>query len=189
MKEFTITEDSDLYGASGYSSSRLGAIWNGAWNPDWSGDYTLDANTNLQVAGMNTGNMQGAGNGYINFIVRMVEDWVDDAHNIYGMEDAIKAPPRVDGTGEAGSYHFMEGYPHIYVNGITDWLIIPIFEYWQCYGNQQIPVGKDVDIERNRGVLDYSDEDIARITSTGYMDLEQDILYPMVKKTMNFWLQ
>ena len=175
--------------ASGYATSRLGAIWNGAWNPDWSGDYTLDANTNLQVAGMNTGNMQGAGNGYINFIVRMVEDWVDDASNIYGMEDAIKAPPRVDGTGEAGSYHFMEGYPHIYVNGITDWLIIPIFEYWQCYGNQQIPVAKDVDIERNSGVLDYSAEDIARITSTGYMDLEQDILYPMVKKTMNFWLQ
>ena len=175
--------------ASGYATARLGAIWNGAFNPEWSGDYTLDANTNLQVSGINTGNMQEATHGYINFIVRMVEDWDDDAHNIYGMEDAIKAPPRVDGTGEAGSYHFMEGYPHIYVNGITDWLIIPIYEYWQCYGNQQIPVGKDVDIERNREVLDYSDEDIERITSTGYMDLLEDILYPMVKKTMNFWLQ
>lgn len=175
--------------ASGYGSTRLGGIWNGAWEPDWSGDFTLDANTNLQVSGMNTGNMKGAGDGYINFIVRMVEDWDDDATNIYGMKDAIKAPPRVDGTGEAGSFHFLEGYPHVYVNGITDWLIIPMFEYWQCYGNQQIKVGKDVDIDRNKEVMDYSDEDVARIKSTGMMDLEKDILYPMLKKTMNFWLQ
>ncbi len=175
--------------ASGYGSTRLGAIWNGAWEPDWSGDYTLDANTNLQVSGMNTGNMPGASEGYINFIVRMVEDWDDDATNIYGMQDAIKAPPRVDGTGEAGSYHFMEGYPHIYVNGITDWLIIPMFEYWQCYGNRQIKVGKDVDMDRNREVLDLTDADLERIKSTGYMDLEKDILFPMLKKTMNFWLQ
>ena len=155
----------------------------------WSGDYTLDANTNLQVSGMNTGNMQGASIGYINFIVRMVEDWVDDAAHVYGMTDAIKAPPRVDGTGQAGSYHFSDSFPHIYVNGITDWLIIPIYEYWQCYGNQQIPVGKDIDIERNREVLDLSDEDIARIEQTGCMDLVNDILYPMLRKTMNFWLQ
>lgn len=175
--------------ASGYGSTRLGGIWCGEFDTMWSGDFTLDANTNLQISGMNTGNMQGAGNGYINFIVRMVEDWVDDATNIYGMTDAIKAPPRVDGTGEAGSYHFLDGYPHIYVNGITDWLIIPIFEYWQCYGNQQIPVGKDIDLERNREVLDWSDADIARIESTGCMNLEEDILYPMLKKTMNFWLQ
>ncbi len=175
--------------ASGYHTTRLGAIWNGAWMPDWSGDFTLDANTNLQVSGMNTGNMSGAGDGYINFIVRMVADWEKDAANVYGMEDAIKAPPRVDGTGQAGSYHFIDGYPHLYVNGITDWLIIPIFEYWQCYGDREIPLGKDIDLERNRDVLDWSDEDIERIRSTGKMRLVEDILYPMLDKTMNFWLQ
>lgn len=175
--------------ASGYHTTRLGAIWTGAWNPDWSGDFTLDANTNLQVSGMNTGNMMGAGDGYINFIVRMVADWETDAANIYGMTDAIKAPPRVDGTGQAGSYHFINGYPHIYVNGITDWLIIPMFEYWQCYGDREIPLGKDIDLERNKHVLDWSDEDVARIRSTGKMKLVEDILYPMLNKTMNFWLQ
>lgn len=175
--------------ASGYGSTRLGAIWNGAWMPEWSGDFTLDANTNLQVSGMNTGNMPGASEGYVNFIIRMVEDWDDDATNVYGMKDAIKAPPRVDGTGESGSYHFIEGYPHLYVNGITDWLILPMFEYWQCYGNQQIKVGKDVDIERNKEVLDLSDADVKRIKDSGYMDLEKDILMPMLTKTMNFWLQ
>lgn len=175
--------------ASGYHTTRLGAIWTGAWKPDWSGDFTLDANTNLQVSGMNTGNMDGAGEGYINFIVRMIADWETDAHNIYGMTDAIKAPPRVDGTGQAGSYHFLDGYPHIYVNGITDWLIIPIFEYWQCYGNREIPLGKDIDLERNQHVLDWSDKDVERIRTTGKMKLVEDILYPMLDKTMNFWLQ
>ncbi len=175
--------------ASGYHTTRLGAIWTGAWKPDWSGDFTLDANTNLQVSGMNTGNMDGAGEGYINFIVRMIADWETDAHNIYGMTDAIKAPPRVDGTGQAGSYHFMDGYPHIYVNGITDWLIIPIFEYWQCYGDRDIPLGKDIDLKRNQHVMDWSDEDVERIRTTGKMKLVEDILYPMLNKTMNFWLQ
>ncbi len=175
--------------ASGYHTTRLGAIWTGAWKPDWSGDFTLDANTNLQVSGMNTGNMASAGEGYINFIVRMVADWETDAQNVYGMTDAIKAPPRVDGTGQAGSYHFLDGYPHLYVNGITDWLIIPIFEYWQCYGDQEIPLGKDIDLERNQHVLDWSDEDVERIRSTGKMKLVEDILYPMLDKTMNFWLQ
>lgn len=175
--------------ASGYGSVRLGAIWNGAWEPEWSEDYTFDANTNLQVAGMNTGNMPGASEGYINLIIRMVEDWEDDAANIYGMQDAIKAPPRVDGTGQAGSYHFLDVCPHIYVNGLTDWLIIPMFEYWQCFGNSQVKVGKDVDMDRNKEVLDLSDADLERIKSSGYMDLERDILFPMLKKTMNFWLQ
>lgn len=175
--------------ASGYHTTRLGAIWTGAWKPDWSGDFTLDANTNLQVSGMNTGNMIGAGDGYINFIVRMIADWETDAHNIYGMTDAIKAPPRVDGTGQAGSYHFLDGYPHIYVNGITDWLIIPIFEYWQCYGNKEIPLGKDIDLERNQHVMNWSDEDVKRIRTTGKMRLVEDILYPLLDKTMNFWLQ
>ncbi len=175
--------------AHGYGSTRLGAIWCGTWAPDWSGDYTLDANTNLQVSGLNTGNMMEAGNGYINFILRMVADWELNAAGIYGMTDAILGPPRVDGTGQGQSYHYSNDYPHVFVNGITDWLLIPIFEYWQCYGNQQIPVGKDISLERNKSVLDLSDEDIARITADGYMDLEQDILYPLSMKAMNFWLQ
>lgn len=175
--------------ASGYHTTRLSAIWTGTWKPDWSGDFTLDANTNLQISGMNTGNMEGASEGYINFIVRMVADWETDAKNIYGMTNAIKAPPRVDGTGQAGSFHFLDGYPHIYVNGITDWLILPMFEYWQCYGDREIEVGKDIDLERNQQVLDWSDEDVERIRSTGKMKLVEDILYPMLDKTMNFWLQ
>ena len=175
--------------AHGYGSTRLSAIWCGTWNPSWSGDYTLDANTNLQVSGLNTGNMMEAGQGYINFIVRMVADWEINAEQIYSMEDAILGPPRVDGTGQGQSYHYSDVYPHVFVNGITDWLLIPIFEYWQCYGNQQIELGKDIDLERNMSVLDWTEEDVARIRENGFYDLEEDVLYPLSIKAMNFWLQ
>ena len=175
--------------AHGYGSTRLGGIWCGTWNPSWSGDYTLDANTNLQVSGLNTGNMAEAGEGYVNFIVRMVADWEINAERIYGMEDAILGPPRVDGTGQGQSYHYSDTYPHVFVNGITDWLLLPMFEYWQCYGDRQIPVGRDIDLERNMHVLDWTEEDVARIRADGYYDLEQDVLFPLAMKAMNFWTQ
>ncbi len=175
--------------AHGYGSTRLSAIWCGTWNPSWSGDYTLDANTNLQVSGLNTGNMMQAGQGYINFIVRMVADWEKNAERIYGMEDAILGPPRVDGTGQGQSYHYSDTYPHVFVNGITDWLLLPIFEYWQCYGDQRIELGKDIDPARNASVLDWSAEDIERIRRDGYYNLVEDVLYPMAIKAMNFWTQ
>ena len=175
--------------AHGYGSTRLSAIWCGTWNPSWSGDYTLDANTNLQVSGLNTGNMMQAGQGYINFIVRMVADWEKNAQRIYGMEDAILGPPRVDGTGQGQSYHYSDTYPHVFVNGITDWLLLPIFEYWQCYGNQKIELGKDIDPARNMSVLDWSEADVARIRADGCYDLVEDVLYPMAVKAMNFWTQ
>jgi len=189
--------------SSGYQTARLGGIWNGQWDPQWSGDFTLDANTNLQISGMNTGNIPDASDGYVNFIVRNIADWEANAANVYGMTDAIKAPPRVDGTGESAGYHFDSGYPHIYVNGITDWLITPVFEYWQCYGDRQIKVGKDINLSalsasKNyvtgqhasiASVLGLTQADVDRINATGYMDLEKDILYPLITKTMNFWLQ
>ncbi|MBE7007403.1 MAG: hypothetical protein E7424_09735 [Ruminococcaceae bacterium] len=175
--------------AHGYGSTRLSAIWCGTWNPSWSGDYTLDANTNLQVSGLNTGNMMEAGQGYVNFIVRMVADWEKNAERIYGMTDAILGPPRVDGTGQGQSYHYSDTYPHVFVNGITDWLLLPVFEYWQCYGDQKIVLGKDIDPSRNASVLDWSAEDIARIKADGYYDLVEDVLYPMAMKAMNFWTQ
>lgn len=175
--------------ANGYGTTRLSAIWCGTWNPSWSGDYTLDANTNLQVSGLNTGNMADAGQGYINFIVRMVADWETNAAQIYGMTDAILGPPRVDGTGQGQSYHYSDTYPHVFVNGITDWLLLPMFEYWQCYGNRKIEVGKDIDLERNMSVLDWTAEDVARIRSDGYYDYEEDVLFPLIMKAMNFWIQ
>ncbi len=42
---------------AGNSAPRLCGLWTGEWNPGWSGAFTMDANVNLQVSGMNTGNV------------------------------------------------------------------------------------------------------------------------------------
>ncbi|HBE76984.1 MAG TPA: hypothetical protein DDW65_04270, partial [Firmicutes bacterium] len=126
---------------------------------------------------------------YINLMLRQLPGWVNHATNVYGMTDAILAPPRTDGVGGGDAYHFLSGYPHLYVNGITDWLLIPIFEYWQCYGNSQVPIGQDVNINDVKTVLGLTDADVARINSDGYFDLEKDLLFPLLDKNMNFWLQ
>ncbi len=190
--------------SSGYQSARLGGIWNGQWNPQWSGDFTLNANTNIQISAMNTGNLTEGANGYTNLIVRMVADWEINATHAYGMENAILAPPRVDGTGEGGSYHASSPtWPHMYVNALGDWLIAPMFEYYQTHGNRPIKVGKDINLTKPTNtkdrvfekthtiasVLMLSEADVARIEASGEMNLEKDILYPMVLKNMNFWTQ
>lgn len=173
--------------ASGYNTTRLGGIWVGNWMPDWSGDFTQDANLNLQVSAVNTMGMKDASQSFITYILRQVSDWEKNAKYIYGIDNAIMAGPRTDGDGNGTIYHTLAGYPFEYWNTGADWLIIPIYEYWQCYGNEKIPVGDDVDIEELTSVLDLTDEDKARITSEGF-DLEQDILAPLITKLYNFWV-
>jgi len=172
--------------ASGYSTTRLGGIWTGAWNPDWQGDYTTDANLNLQIAGVNTGNMKESAWGYISFILRTVKDWEYNAKRIYGIDNAIMAPGRTDG--ETGYiYHINAGNPFFCWNAGADWLLMPIFEYWQCYGNDSIPLGEDINVDELKSVLDLSDERIKEIKANKCFDLEKDILLPLLEKEANFW--
>ncbi len=172
--------------SSGYNTSRLGGIWVGNWMPDWSGDFTQDANVNLQVSAVNTTGLKDASQSYMSYILRQVSDWEKNAKNIYGIDDAIMAGPRTDGDGNGTIYHTLAGYPFMYWNTGADWLIIPIYEYWQCYGNEKIPVGEDVDLDELKSVLDLTDADKERISKEGF-DLEQDILAPLLTKLYNFW--
>lgn len=174
--------------SSGYSTSRLGGIWTGAWNPMWQGDFTTDANVNLQISGVNTGHMKDAAEGYINFILRIADDWEYNAKRIYGIENALMAPPRTDGE-NGYIYHFNRGYPFNVWNAGASWLLLPIFEYWQCYGNQNIPVpaGLDLNNQSLKSVLDLSNDDVSRIGNDGFLDLETDILLPLLTKQANFW--
>ena len=195
-----------LLASSGFHSARLGGMWNGQWSPQWSGDFTLNANVNLQISGANTGNLLAASEGYINLIVRMVADWETNAYHVYGMTNAILAPPRVDGTGHGTSFHASPStWPHMFVNALGDWLLSPIFETYLSHGNHQVRIWPDIAENLTRpsrypnrvlgtyptiaDVLDLTDEDVARIQATGIMDLERDILYPLLVKNMNFWAQ
>ena len=163
----------------------LGGIWTGSWMPDWSGDFTQDANVNLQVSSMNVSSLKSVSHSYMTYILRQVSDWEINAKNVYGIDDAVMAGPRTDGDGNGQIYHSLAGYPFLYWNAGADWLILPIYEYWQCYGNEKIPVGEDIDFDELKGVLELSDEDIERIKSEGF-DLEQDILKPLIIKPVSY---
>lgn len=189
-------------------------MWTGAWKVEWSGDYTTDANINLQVAGNNIGAMPESSQGFINFILRTVTDWEINAKQIYGIDNAIFAPTRIDGD-RAMVVHFSLSFPgHIWNSGAS-WLLLPVYEYWQCYGNQQIPIADDVremlsvkdniynmstqwysDTEPQkvndtvynlRNTLGLTDERAEQILEQGYFDLERDILFPLLTKTCNFY--
>ncbi len=149
---------------SGSLAPRLCGMWTGEWNPPWRGIYTMDANVNLQVSGMNTGSIYDAGIGYIKFILRQIADWEDNAAKTYGMTNAIQAPVNTDGD-RAMMVEYDIYYPFQYWNAGASWLLLPIYEFWQCFGNTTIEFeGKRLDLERN-------------------------ILLPLLTKQANFWEQ
>ncbi len=148
----------------GELAPRLYGMWTGEWNPGWRSIYTMDANVNLQVSGMNTGDVYEAGIGYIKFILRQIPDWEDNAKKVYGMENAIQAPVNTDGD-RAMMVEYDHWYPFEYWNAGASWLLTPIYEFWQCYGNVTVY---------------YNGENL---------DLERDILLPLLTKQANFWDQ
>jgi len=157
---------------SGFSAPRLCGLWTGEWNPGWRGAYTMDANVNIQVSGMNTGNVFDAAIGYIYFIMRQVRDWEENAAMVYGMKNAILVPVNTDGD-RAPMVEYDQYYPFQYWNAGASWTILPIYEFWQCFGNQKIPVN----------------DKISHIYKQEYLDLEKDILHPLLTKQANFWEQ
>ena len=149
---------------AGVSFPRLYGMWTGEWNPSWRGIYTMDANVNLQASGMNTGNMPAAAEGYIRFVLKQIPDWEENAAKTYGMTDAIQVPVNTDGD-RAMMVEYNRWYPFQYWNAGASWMLLPIFEYWQCYGNTAI---------------EYEGETL---------DLETEILLPLLTKQANFWEQ
>ncbi len=149
---------------AGTSFPRLCGMWTGEWNSGWRGIYTMDANVNLQSSGMNTGNMYAAGESYIKFVLKQIPDWEDNAAKTYGMTNAIQVPVNTDGD-RAMMVEYDKWYPFQYWNAGASWMLLPIYEFWQCYGNRTIEYGGES------------------------LDLEKDILLPLLTKQANFWEQ
>ncbi|WP_141503218.1 glycosyl hydrolase family 95 catalytic domain-containing protein [Paenibacillus luteus] len=178
---------------SGSSAPRLYGMWTGEWNPGWRGIYTLDANVNLQVAAMNTGHLTQAQLGYIAFFLRNTPDFAYNARMAYGMHDAIQVS--VNSDGDRGMHvEYDNDYPFEYWNAGASWCLLPIYEYWQCYGNKQIPIVDAMRIHELQSLLSVhdgglSDEDFADLLRRGHLELEKDILLPLLTKQANFWEQ
>ncbi|WP_138753065.1 glycosyl hydrolase family 95 catalytic domain-containing protein [Paenibacillus sinopodophylli] len=178
---------------SGYSAPRLYGLWTGEWNPGWRGIYTLDANVNLQVAAMNTSHLTEAQLGYITFFLRNAPDFAYNARMAYGMHDALQVSVNSDGD-RAMHVEYDNDYPFQYWNAGASWCLLPIYEYWQCYGNRQIPIHANMrlhELQPLLGVNDggLSDEQFKQLLSRGYLDLEREILLPLLTKQANFWEQ
>lgn len=178
---------------SGYSTSRLAGMWTGEWYPGWGSKYTMDANVNLQTSSMNTSNLSGAPIGYTYFILRQLPDWEENAKATHGYTEAIQAPVNTDGD-KAVITETCYPYPFRYWNAGTSWMIQPLYETLQCYGSLQIPLSDEFDLNALKSVLsptdkDLTDADINAIEEKGYLDLEKDILLPLLIKSANYWVQ
>ena len=178
---------------AGYSTPRLGGMWTGEWNPGWGSKYTMDANVNLQTSSMNTGNIESAYIGYASFILRQAPDWEENAFATHGFTDALQAPVNTDGD-KAVITETCYPYPFRYWNAGTSWMLQPLYETLMCYGDVQIPLSGEFDLNSLKSVLsvtedDLTDDEIEAIESRGYLDLRSEILLPMLTKAANYWAQ
>ena len=177
----------------GYSTSRLAGLWTGEYNPGWGSKYTMDANVNLQTSSMNSSNISIAPIGYTYFILRQVDDWEQNAEATHGYKEAIQAPVHEDGDCAALT-ETCYPYPFRYWNAGASWMLQPLFETLETYGNIQIPLSSEFNLNDLKSVLSTTDEDltdaqIAEIQSRGYLMLKEDVLLPLLIKSANYWIQ
>lgn len=173
---------------AGYSTSRLYGMWTGEWAASWGSKYTMDANVNLQTSSMNTGNISSAPIGYTYFILRQLPDWEENAYATHGFTNAIQAPVNTDGD-KAVITETCYPYPFRYWNAGTSWMIQPLYETLKTYGNINIPLSDEFNLDDIKSILDMDDKKVEEIKKQGYMKLEEDILYPLLVKSVNYWEQ
>lgn len=162
-----------LMSGAGYTAPRLNGPGVGEWNLMWRNAYTMDANVNIQVSGINSGNMYEAGVGYIWFVLRQLKDWEINAKKVYGMKNALLAPINTDGQ-RAMMVEYDINYPFQYWNTGASWMILPIAEWVDCYGDVSITT---------------TDQKIIKQYNKEVFNVKKDILMPLLQKTYNFWEQ
>jgi hypothetical protein len=124
-----------LLSSSGVLPPRLTGLWLGAWDAAWSGDFTTDANVNLQMAAVVSTGMPELMASYAALIAGQIEDWRTNARAIYGVR-GILAPSRTDG--EHGLlFHLDDDWPWPMWLAGADWLLQPLYEYWQVTGDDE----------------------------------------------------
>ena len=179
--------------SAGYSTSRLYGMWTGEWNTGWGSKYTMDANVNLQTSSMNTSNLKNAPVGYTYFILRQLPDWEENAKATHGFTNAIQAPVNTDGD-KAVITETCYPYPFRYWNAGTSWMLQPLYETLQCYGDIKIPLSDEFDLTKLKSVLSptgkpLTEKQIQAMKKRGWLSLEKDILYPLLIKSANYWQQ
>jgi len=152
-------------------------MWTGEWNTGWGSKYTMDANVNLQTAALNSSNMSRGPQGYVYFLLRQMPDWEENARATHGFTDAIQAPVNTDGD-KAVLTETCYPYPFRYWNAGASWMLRPLYETLQSYGNIQIPLSDEFNLQALRSVLsvtekDLTDAQVAAMERRGYLRLEE----------------
>lgn len=126
----------------------------------------MDANVNIQVSGMNGSGLYEAGVGYMWFILRQIPDWVNNAAMVYGMKDAVLIPVNTDGH-RAMMVEYDINYPFQYWNAGAGWMLIPIYEFLQTYGD---------------AVITTFDASLIKMYGKDTFDVRKDVYEPLLKK-------
>jgi alpha-L-fucosidase 2 len=121
-----------LISSTGELPPTLQGIWGGTWRPAWSGDFTLNGNVPSAIAcGLNC-NFQEVTEAYINYMWSMLEDFKDNARDLYHAP-GIFVPSRSSSSGKA--YHYLDEYPHLFWYAGNSWTSQFFYDYWQYTGN------------------------------------------------------
>jgi len=118
----------ELICSTGEIPPTLQGIWGGTWRPAWSGDFTLNGNVPSAIAcGLNC-NFQEVTEAYINYMWSMLDDFRDNARDLYGAP-GIFVPSRSSSSGK--TYHYLEEYPHLFWYAGDAWTAQFFYDYWQ----------------------------------------------------------
>jgi alpha-L-fucosidase 2 len=122
-----------LLSASGLLPPRLTGLWQGDWNAAWSGAITGDANLGLQLAGAVTADVPAAVTAVADLVRDRLADWRENARRIFGAR-GFAAPAHSDGLSGLCT-HFEIGYPLQMWTAAADWLLVPLLDAAQAWGD------------------------------------------------------
>lgn len=171
---------------SGTSAPRLCGMWTGEWQPGWRGIYTLDANVNLQVSGMNVGHLEYAALGYALFLLRNTPDWAENAKMAYGIDRAIQVSVNSD-IDRGMHVEYDNDYPFEYWNAGASWCLLPLYEFWQCFGDREIPLDDRMRLAEAYEAIGVPRERLDEVLARGTLRLLGDVLLPLLRAQANFW--
>ncbi len=120
--------------ATGHLPPSLVGIWGGTWRPEWSGDFTLNGNVPANLSGGLNTNFQEIIEAYINYMWSMMNDFRDNARNLYGAP-GIFVPSRSSDSGK--TYHYGSWHPHLFWFAGGAWTAQIFYDYWQYTGDKK----------------------------------------------------
>ena len=118
--------------------------------------------------------------------MRQLPDWEENAYATHGFTDAIQAPVNTDGD-KAVITETCYPYPFRYWNAGTSWMINPLYETLLSYGNINIPLSDEFNLDKLKSVLSISEKDLTdgklpKLKTVVIYDLRRIYFIPCFKK-------